>query len=109
MFTFLNVTRCPPYQRESESNRVLLGLLKCIFPRVGGGGYLITSNTGVHANIWGLKFYVNQYLGSVNDNMDKIHYLGSTNPKKGRIVEFGVGLQNIGLNIWDPQNVRLNI
>ena len=25
----------------------------------------------IHANIWGLKFYVHQYLGSVNYNMDK--------------------------------------
>ena len=63
----------------------------------------------VHANIWGLKFYVNQYMGSVNYNMTKIQYLGPANLKKGRIVEFGAGLQNIGLNIWGSQNVRLNI
>ena len=25
----------------------------------------------VHANVWGLKFFVNQYLGSVNYNKDK--------------------------------------
>ena len=25
----------------------------------------------VHANIWGLKFYVNRYLGSSKYNMDK--------------------------------------
>ena len=37
-----------------------------------GGGYFITSNTGRSmTNIWGLKFYVHQYLGSVNYNMDK--------------------------------------
>ena len=38
----------------------------------------------VHANIWGLKFYVNQYLGSANYNMDKIQYLGYTNLKEGQ-------------------------
>ena len=41
----------------------------------------------------------------------QIQYLGSRNLKKGRIVDFGAGLQNIGprLDIWGPQNVRLNI
>ena len=65
------------------------------------GGYSITVNTGggVHANIWGPKFTLNQYLGSVNYNMDKIQYFGSTNLKKGSIVEFGAGLQKIRLNI----------
>ena len=37
-----------------------------------GGGVLPNFQYGeVHANIWGLKFYVNQYLGSVNYNMEK--------------------------------------
>ena len=63
----------------------------------------------VHANIWGLKFYVNQYLGSVNHNMDQNSIFRVHKSEKGRIVEFGAGLQNIGLNIWGPQNVRLNI
>ena len=35
-------------------------------------GYFITSNTGKCMPIFrGRKFYVNQYLGSVNYNMDK--------------------------------------
>ena len=34
------------------------------------------------------KFTLNQYLGSVNYNMDKNSYLGCKNLTKGRIVEF---------------------
>ena len=38
----------------------------------GGGGVLHNFQYGeVHANIWGLKFRLNQYLGSANYNMDK--------------------------------------
>ena len=38
----------------------------------GGGGVLHNFQYWeVHANIWGLKIYVNQYLGSVNYNTDK--------------------------------------
>ena len=36
-----------------------------------GGGVLHNFQYGeVHANVCGLKFYINQYLGSVNYNMD---------------------------------------
>ena len=43
--------------------------------------------------IFGVRnFTLNQYLGSVNYNMDKIHYFGSKNLGKGRIVDFGAGL-----------------
>ena len=60
--------------------------------------------------IFGVRnFTLNQYLGSVNYNMDKNSIFGSINLKKGRIVEFGVSLQGIRLNIWGPQNIRLNI
>ena len=55
------------------------------------------------------NFTSNQYLGSVNYKMDKNSIFWPTNLKKGRIVEFGAGLQNITLNIWDPQNIRHNI
>ena len=41
--------------------------------------------------------------------MDKISLFRVHKSEKGRIVEIGAGLQNIGLNIWGPENVRLNI
>ena len=81
---------------------------KIFMPR--GGGVLHNCQYGeVHANIWDLKFYVNQYLESVNYNMDKNSIFRVHKSKKGRIVEFDAGLKNIRLNIWGPQNVRLNI
>ena len=39
--------------------------------RIPGGLFHNFQYGEVHANIWGLKFYVNQYLGSVNYNMEK--------------------------------------
>ena len=60
--------------------------------------------------IFGVQnFTLNRYLGSVNYNMEKSQYFGCTNLEKGRTVEFGVGLQDTRLNIWDPQNIRLDI
>ena len=53
---------------------------------------------------------LNQYLGSLNYNMDKNSILWVHKSEKGRIVEFGAGLQkNIRLNIWGPQNIRRDI
>ena len=75
------------------------------------GAHSITINTGrgVHASIWGLKFTVSQYLGSVNYNMDKNSIFRVHKSEKGRIMDFIAALQNIRLNIWGPQNIRLNI
>ena len=59
--------------------------------------------------IFGVRnFTLNQYLGSVNYNMDKNSIFRVHKSEKGRIVEFGVSLQGIRLNIWGPQNIRLN-
>ena len=55
------------------------------------------------------NFTLNQYLGSVNYNMDKNSIFWVHKSEKGRIVEFGAGLQDIRLNIWGPQNIWLNI
>ena len=60
--------------------------------------------------IFGVRdFTLNQYLRSVNYNMEKISVFWVHKSEKGRIVEFSAGLQNIRLNIWGPQNIRLNI
>ena len=58
--------------------------------------------------IFGVRnFTLNQYLGSVNYKLDKNSIFWVQ--KEGRIVEFGAGLQDIRLNIWRPQNIRLII
>ena len=55
--------------------------------------------------IFGVRnFTLNQYLGYVNNNMDNnlifwVH--------KSGIVEFGMGLQGIRLNIWGLQTLGL--
>ena len=66
-----------------------------------GGGFMATFGVG--------NFTLNQYSGSVNYNMDKNSIFWVYKSEKGRIVEFGSSLQNIRLNIWGPQNIRLNI
>ena len=45
----------------------------------------------VHANIWGLKFHLNQYLGPVNCNMDKdsIFRVHKSEKRKNRGVTCG--------------------
>ena len=55
------------------------------------------------------NFTLNQYLGSVNYNMGKssIFWVHKSEKRKNR--EFGAGLQDIRLNIWGPQSIRLNI
>ena len=59
-------------------------------------------------SIFGVQnFTLDQYLGSVNYNMNKIQYLGSKNLKKGTIMEVYAGLHNIRLNIWGPQTLRI--
>ena len=74
----------------------------CSLPLIPRGGGVLHNfqYREVHANIWGLKFHLNQYLGSVNYKIDKNSVFRVHKSEKGRIVEFGAGLQNIGLNIW---------
>ena len=55
------------------------------------------------------NFTINQYLGSMNENMDKNSIFWVHKSENGRIVEFGAGLQNIRLDVWVPQSIRLNI
>ena len=59
--------------------------------------YSIAFNTGggVHAYIWGPKFNLNQYLGSVNYNMDENSISWVHKSEKGRIVEFSKMLDSI--------------
>ena len=63
-----------PHQKKGNAaNRILyLTLLSNSQLLLIPGGVLHNFQYGdVHATIWGLKCYVNQYLGSVNYNMDK--------------------------------------
>ena len=40
--------------------------------------------------IFGVRnLMLNQYLGSLNNNIEEIQYLESTNLRKGRVVQFG--------------------
>ena len=73
--------RVPKDKRcDDTSMKTLIGVTTHTLNLVPGGGVLHNFQYGeVHANIWGLKFYVNQYLESVNYNVDKIQYLGSKN------------------------------
>ena len=60
--------------------------------------------------IFGVQnFTLNQYLVSVNYNMDKnsIFWVHRSEERKNRGI--WCGSSNITLNIWDPQKIRLNI
>ena len=53
----------PPYNHITNTSRTNV-IVRCREPK--GEGILHNFQYGeVHANIWGLKFCVNQYLGSV--------------------------------------------
>ena len=75
-------------------------------------GYSITFYAGGRGSvpIFGVRhFTLDKYLRSVHYNMDKnstcwVH----KSEKKRRNVEFGAGLRGIRLNIWGPQNNRLD-
>ena len=73
------------------------------------GGYFITSNTKGSMPILGLKFYLNQYLGSVNYDMDKNSIFRVHKTEKRKNSGIWCGSPKIGLNIWGSQKVRLNI
>ena len=70
-------------------------------------GYSITFDTRVHANIWGPKLDIKSIFG-VWTKHGKNSIFWAHKSEKGRIVEFGVGFQNIRLNIWGSQNIRLD-
>ena len=89
---------------------MLVSVLFVIHYRItqGGGWYSITFN--FHANIWSPKFYVKSIFGVCeSQHGEKCNIWGFTNLKKGRIMEFGVRLQNTRFNIWGPQNISHRI
>ena len=73
------------------------------------GGYSLTFNTGRSMPIFGVRsLTLNQYLGSVNNNTDKIQYLGSRNLKKGNsciLVQFITVVHSINVVLhWGHRN-----
>ena len=53
------------------------------------------------------NFTLNQYMGSVNHNMDKKSIFWVHKSEKRRIVEFGANPKNIRPNIWGTQKLGL--
>ena len=52
-------------------------------------------------------FTLNQYLGSMNYDMDKNSISRVHKPEKRKIVELDVGLQTFWLNIWGPKTLDI--
>ena len=59
--------------------------------------------------VWVQNFILSQYLESVNYNMDKNPIFRV--PQSEKTTNSGIWCRspNIRLNIWGPQNLRLNI